>query len=143
MTMDNHLNYLVKEYYLKKKSGLGFREIRRELEIKNYSPEDINHIIKCIDDFLIYEEIYKLKKIRSNEIKYIGYTLTFIGVTITLLTLFGIIYLKDSYIFAYGPMVGGILMVLAAKKISLKYDDQPGYRFFAWRRNLNRFNRNM
>lgn len=143
MTTDNHLKYLIIEYYMKKKNGLGFSDMRRELQIKNYTPEDIDFIIKFIDDLLIYEEITQLKKIRNNEIKYTGYILIILGIILIIITLLGSINLGGSFILSIIPFAGGVLMLIFSKRMEFKYYDPPGYRFSAWRRKLNRFNRNI
>jgi len=116
--MGNNLDGLIQEYYQKKKSGWGFFEIRKELEGKNYPPETISAIIKSIDNAIIQEEIYNLNRSRKNEIKNVGIVLIVVGLGITLLTFLNVIRMNGRFVLAFGPLVGGFMMVSVSKRFT-------------------------
>lgn len=109
--MRHSLNSVIEEYTLKKKKGMAFSDIRKELLEKNIDKDDVSYIVRCIDDHMLNEELAGSGRRRINEMKLIGFFLLTGGLSVTLLTYTGIIDLKGNFIFMYGPVVGGILLI--------------------------------
>ena len=103
-------------YFEKKKSGMDFTAIRKELEQKNYSEDAIKAIIREIDTLILNHETGRSKIKVINELRIIGYLLVIGGLAVTLGTYFGLFRIKDYYIFAYGPIVSGAVMILRSRK---------------------------
>lgn len=115
--MEDNINNLIDYYTKKKREGLDFSEIRKELILKNYDPDTIKIIINGIDNQILNEELNKVNKSRFNELKVSGLILMIGGGVITLGTYFGIINIGGYYIIAYGPIIAGYFMILASRRI--------------------------
>lgn len=115
--MQYSLNSVIEEYTLKKKKGMEFSKIRKELLEKNIDEDDVSYIIRCIDDNILNEELAGSGRRRMNEMKLIGFFLLTGGLCITLLTYTGIIDLKGHFILMYGPVIGGFLLIRASGNV--------------------------
>ena len=128
--MEDNIKNLIDYYTDKKRQGLDFSEIRKELTLKNHDPETIKTIIKGIDNQILNEELNRSKKIRSNEIKIIGLILFIGGTIVTFATFLGIINMRGYFILAYGPILAGFLMIVASRNMksgSRKISKKKGY----------------
>lgn len=115
--MDDTNKSIVEHYLKKKKEGLGFSEIRKELTEKNLDADTISEIIKEIDNKLLKHETGKAFKLRSTELKGVGLFVMIGGGLVTFATYFNLIDLKGYYIAAWGPLIGGYLMILASRRM--------------------------
>ncbi len=104
-------------YTEKKLKGFDLSEIRKELTLRNINPETIKYIMNEIDNRVLREELNRSGNIRSREVKIIVLALVIGGVTITLATLFGIIYLNGYYILSYGPALAGAFIIMASRRM--------------------------
>ena len=116
--MENNINNLIAYYANKKREGLDYSEIRKELKLKNLDDDTISTIIKAVDNHILSEELTNANKIKGAEIRVIGYILLIGGAIATFGTLLGIIELRGYLIVAYGPMIAGFFMILTSKRIS-------------------------
>lgn len=110
--MTEDLSKIIDYYVEKKKDGLDFSEIRKELQARNLDSDKIKFIMNEIDKQVLLAAQGKSIKISLNETKIIGLILMFGGGFITITTFFGFIDLGGSYLVAYGPVIGGYLLYL-------------------------------
>jgi len=114
MTEKNEL--IIDEYVEKRKNGLDFSEIRKELKNLNLTSEEIRIIVREIDNQVINDELYKSKNTLVNEMKYIGLFLMLGGGFVTVASYFGLIDTNGYYVISYGPIIGGYLIYLKSKR---------------------------
>ena len=114
--METNINGLIEFYTNQKREGMDFTEIRKELANKNYDEETIKYIIRKIDNQILHEEQHKSTSVKAKEIYAIGLLLMLGGGFITIATYFGIINIEGLYIIAYGPIIGGYLMILTSRR---------------------------
>jgi len=110
--MKADLDELIKYYLAEKRNGKDFTEIRKELEEKKIKEDTIKLIVRSIDNKIIKEETSKVANLKAKEVIVIGIVLTLIGIFITMGTYSGVIQMGDSFLFAYGPVFGGIAILL-------------------------------
>jgi len=91
---------------------MGFSEIRKALESKNIEEAQIKAIIRTIDNKVLGEATEKSKNLKAKEIIYLGLFITVVGIFITIATYTGMINMGDSFLLAYGPILGGIAILL-------------------------------
>lgn len=100
-----------KEYYTKKIEGQSFSEIRKELEVKGLTKEQIKAVIRSIDNRVISGELSKSNKSAGRQLIYMGLVLTTLGLFITIGTYSGFINMGDSFMLSYGPIFGGVGLI--------------------------------
>lgn len=87
--MEEHRDKMIEIYSEKRKQGMDFTEIRKELQIQNLSAGDISYIIRKIDD----NELYALNRKRLNNgtisIKSVKWLTTVLLLAPALLIIFG------------------------------------------------------
>ncbi len=110
--MKTDIDELIKYYLAEKRNGKEFTEIRKELEEKKVEEKIIKLIIRSIDNNILKEETSKVANLKAREVIVIGIVLTLIGIFITMGTYSGVIQMGDSFLFAYGPVFGGIAILL-------------------------------
>lgn len=100
------------DYYIQKidENGEEFTilEIRRELEKNNVDEEEIRIIVRLVDNELQRRLIDKSTGDRSKEMIWFGGILTAIGLIFTIGSYTGIIKMGNSFLLAYGPILGGL-----------------------------------
>ncbi len=89
------------------RKGTSFDEIRRLLVEQNYSPDEVNSIMKMADHMYISQDFHKIDRSRAQEYFYVGITLFILGVAITLISYFDLIDMGNYFILAFGPILGG------------------------------------
>jgi hypothetical protein len=104
------------EYFLKKLSEKDFdlSDVRKSLEKEKYPEEEIRSLIKVLDNELQRRAFDKV--IQSNRINlmWLGLVLIGIGLVVTAGTFTGLIPSGNSFILAYGPILGGISISVSA-----------------------------
>lgn len=110
------LDSLSEYYFDKKMKGMDFSEIRRELKAKGLDDADIKIVVRDIDNKLLSSIRQKQNKSSVNATRMIGICLVFGGVILTVGTYAGWIKMGDYFIFAYGPILGGLAMISASKR---------------------------
>lgn len=104
-------------YVRSKQAGMSFSAIRKELEAKGYADDEITAMIKEIDDRVIDFALTRTSGSKARELRIIGMLVMLEGGIVTIATYFGFIELTGYYILAWGPIVGGYLMILASRRI--------------------------
>jgi hypothetical protein len=108
-------NELVDYYLEKKKSGMDFSEIRKELKAKDLDDSQIKTIINEIDaKALEYAQISG--KMKPKDLRLIGYALMLIGGGLTFAVYFKILVLGKFLFAAYGPVIIGYILVVMARR---------------------------
>ena len=93
-------------------------DIRKQLQSKNIPEHEIKEIIRVIDNYVMNQALAKATTTKIKEIYWVGVALTSIGVTITFGSLLGILSTGNSFIIAYGPLLGGLSTIIYCKTIS-------------------------
>lgn len=106
---------LVDYYFEKKKSGMDFSEIRKELKEKGIQEAQIKNVIKQID-VKILEHAQTSGKMKPRDLRLIGYALMLIGGGLTFAVYFKMIVLGKFLFAAYGPVIIGYILVVMARR---------------------------
>lgn len=101
-------NELIDYYFRQKQDGMGFGEIRRQLESTGLKPETIKTLIQLIDNKVLLTELQKAAARKARERIAVGLILTVAGLGLTLASLTGFFGMKNNVILAYGPIAGGL-----------------------------------
>ena len=108
------------DFYLEKISDKNFEisEVRNDLERNNFDEEEIKIIVRIVDNALQRSLLEETSSRKSKNLVYVGAVITLIGLFITVGTYTGLIRMGNSFLIAYGPLLGGfsILLVGLAKK---------------------------
>ncbi len=115
--MKDEINELVAHYYEKKKQGIDFSEIRKEMENQKIDPEKIAQVIRRVDDKLLKEFDKPVITKDYSKLRYAGYILMFIGGALTLANYVRWINLSGKYYWAFIPIIGGYLLVVLERQI--------------------------
>ena len=106
------IDTLIEHFYNEKKNGMEFTQIRKLLETKNIEENIIKLIIRDIDNKILAEEKTISHNKKAKEFIYIGSALCAIGLIITIGTYTHMFNMGDSFLLAYGPIFGGVGMIL-------------------------------
>jgi len=111
---------LVEFYHGKKIDGMDFSQIRKELNDKGIDETTIKNVVREIDNKILAGDVKKAGKLKARELRLIGWTLMIIGGVATLGTYFQWFDVKGYHIVAYGPVIAGYLLIVAARKAQRK-----------------------
>lgn len=101
------------EYCLEEaRNGKDFGTLREELKELKLQPNEINQIIKHVDDQLLNQAFSGAQKSHRREYYRVGWFLFLAGGLATLLTYTGVIDMGSSYIIAYGPVIAGLGLII-------------------------------
>lgn len=102
------------DHYTKESEKPGFEidQIRKELEPKGVAEEDISAIVRLVDSHMQRQDVGKSTRNKSKELIGIGALLTLSGLGITMGTYTGIIAMGNSFMLMYGPIIGGISLMV-------------------------------
>ena len=102
------------KYYLERSENKDFQinQIRKELEPKGVSDEEIRIIVRIVDNAVQRRELNQSSNLKANEIAIAGGVLTLIGAGITVATYTGIIDMGNSFLIVYGPFFGGLSLLI-------------------------------
>jgi len=106
---------LVDYYFEKKKSGMDFSEIRKELKAKDIKEAQIKSIIREIDEKTL-EHAKNAGKFKPRDLRLIGYALMLIGGGLTFAVYFKMLDLGKYLFVAYGPVIIGYILVVMARR---------------------------
>jgi len=106
---------LVDYYFEKKKSGMDFSEIRKELKTKDIKDDQIKAIIEEIDEKVL-EYAKSSGKLKPRDLRLIGYALMLIGGSLTFAVYFKMLDLGNYLFVAYGPVIIGYILVVMARR---------------------------
>ena len=90
-------------------------EIRKYLENKSVDKEEIAVIMRMVGNELERGAIKKVRNSYGKEVKLVGLFLFLTGMLLTAGTYFGIITTGNTIIIAYGPVVGGLIMMVSGQ----------------------------
>jgi len=102
-------------YFEKKKSGMDFSEIRKELKAKDLNINDINKIIREIDAKAL-AHAQTAGKMKPKDLRLIGYALMLIGGALTFAVYFKVLVMGKFLFAAYGPVIIGYILVVMARR---------------------------
>ncbi|WP_372645466.1 hypothetical protein [Ancylomarina sp.] len=111
----SQINELVDYYLEKKKSGMDFSEIRKELKTKDLTDKEIKKIIIEIDAKAL-EYAQTSGKMKPKDLRLIGYALMLIGGGLTFAVYFKLLVLGKFLFAAYGPVIIGYILVVMARR---------------------------
>jgi len=102
------------DHYIRasEKPGFEIDQIRKELKSKGVLEEDISSIVRLVDSHMQRQELSKSSRNKSKELIAIGGLITAVGLIVTVRTYSGIIKMGNSFILMYGPIIGGISLML-------------------------------
>ena len=114
--MSNNRGKIIDHYFEKIESGdMEFSQLRKTLEKEIVDTEEINIIVRFIDNQLQRSAQTKVNKSTGISIFLGGILMTSIGLFITLGTFFGLINIGNSFILSYGPILGGMTIAMAGR----------------------------
>lgn len=90
-------------------------DIHKQLQLQQIPDDEIKEIIRVIDNYIINQALVKATTTKIKEIHWVGIVLTIIGATITFGSLLGILPTGNSFIIAYGPLLGGLSTIIYSK----------------------------
>jgi len=105
------------DYYLQQDlNALSLSEIRAELREKQFSEEDIREIVAEIDKHKLSAIHNSSKADYQISRRRFGIVLIFIGLALTMSTIVFQLRGIGVYIFAYGPIISGVFLVMFPAK---------------------------
>lgn len=108
------------DHYILEAQNPGFEidTIIRELSEKNVDHEEIQIIVRVVDNEIQRNVLIKTANDKSKELILVGLVLAVIGGGITIGTYTGLINLGNTFLLAYGPFFAGVSIMLTglAKK---------------------------
>lgn len=137
--MEKSFDQLVEYYFEKKKQGMDFQTMRRELRDANVDEALLERVILRVDDLILNHDMQNANRSRSNELKIAGYIFAVGGLILTGGTMLGFIDLHGYYIVAFGPVVAGSAMIVTANRMKVRSrsrNNRPS--FFQSHHNLRR-----
>ncbi len=98
---------LYDRYLVLKQEGMSFGEIRSRLASEGVADEDIRVIVRLIDNQILRGEVTKSRNRKARELIGVGLVISVVGIFVTVGTYLGYINTGNSYLVAYGPVLGG------------------------------------
>jgi hypothetical protein len=114
--MEKDFKKLVDYYHTQKINGKDFSLIRKEMKDKGIDENTIKSVVREIDNKILSGEVKKPGKLKAREMRLIGWVLMIIGGVATLGSYFHWFDIKGYHILAYGPVIAGYLMIVAARR---------------------------
>ncbi len=111
----NQTKELVDYYFEKKKSGMDFSEIRKELKAKDLNDIEIKSIVREIDAKALVHA-HTSGKMKPKDLRLIGYALMLIGGGLTFAVYFKMLVLGKFLFAAYAPVIIGYILVVMARR---------------------------
>ncbi|WP_439474686.1 hypothetical protein [Algoriphagus formosus] len=88
--------------------------VRKVLEKENYPESEIREVIKELDNALQLRAFEKSNRSNADNLIIVGVVLTVFGLVVTVGTFTGLIPSGNSFLLAYGPILGGISISVSA-----------------------------
>jgi len=111
----NQIKQWVDFYFEKKKLGMDFSKIKKELKAKDLDEAQIKEIIREIDKKAL-EYAHTAGKMKPQDLRLIGYALMLIGGGLTFAVYFKMLVLGKFLFAAYGPVIIGYILVVMARR---------------------------
>lgn len=93
------------------RNGTSFNEIRRLLVEHNYTPDEVNSIMKMADHLSMSIDYVSSANKNRKEYLYFGVTLLSAGLTVAIFSYFKGVESLSFYIIALGPIIAGTALV--------------------------------
>ena len=106
----NALQNIIKEYLQKRRDGMDYSQIRKELHEKQYEDSDIKKIVQKIDDTIIEEEFEKTKSNTSKIMRVTGWIFIIFGTIFTLGNTVNLFHIQNNLV-TYGFLLIGLIMI--------------------------------
>lgn len=110
-----------KEFLPKKVAGMSYSEIRNELTQRGVDEEGVRIVIRSIDNKILSGEYSKTANSKKSAFFWIGLVVFLLGLFLTLGTYTGVINTGNSYIVAFGPLLGGLFLMSSGTIRSKKF----------------------
>ncbi len=111
MISENQLNIIKEEFLQKKRDGVDYTQIRKELRDKGVDDNDIKKIVQEIDDIIIKEELSKTTESTTKKMQIGGWLFTITGVVFTLGRYTDMAFFHKNYILSYGGLLIGFTLL--------------------------------
>lgn len=123
----NEFHDIIIEYLEKKRKGMDYTQIRKELRNKEITDNDIKKIIQEIDDKILEDEFEKTQTGSRNKMQIMGWLFTAIGVIFILGRHTNITFFYDNYLLSYGSLIVGLTLLfygyIKKRKSIIKKDE--------------------
>lgn len=109
---------IVSSYLERIQNGeIEFDQIRKDLELKNFSNESITKIIRKVDEELLLKVTANHKVAAAKALMIFGGTLTIFGFIFTISSFLGLFQTNTQQVIviAYGPFFSGLFILLALR----------------------------
>jgi len=102
------------DFYLQKITDRDFEiyQVRKDLESNNFNEEEIKVIVRLVDNELQRRALVDTNNKKASELIYLGAVITIVGLVITIGTYTGLIVMGNSFVILYGPILGGLSVLL-------------------------------
>ncbi len=111
MLSDDQLRDIINNYLEKKRAGMDYTQIRKELHDRKFSDPDVKKIIQEIDNTILQEEFEKPDKKTSEKMRFAGWLFIAIGLIFISGRFTNIFFFRDNYLFSYGSLLIGIILL--------------------------------
>lgn len=118
--MEPDFKKLVDLYFQKKAEGMDFSQIRKKLIDQNIPEAMIKDIIEEIDRRILGGGVKTKGRLKAKQLRWIGWILMLIGGFLTFANYFHFFDIKGYSLFAYGSVIVGYLLLIAARKAQKK-----------------------
>jgi hypothetical protein len=109
-------------YFDKIKIGeLEFSVVRKELTRIGIEESEINIVTKQIDNQIMRYDILKAEHNKGKNLFYGGLLLALVGFIISIITFFNLVNFGNVFIFAYGPLFGGLITAMKGKSMMNRF----------------------
>ncbi len=111
MLSDDQFHDIINSYLEKKREGMDYTQIRKELRNKKINDADIKKIIQEIDNIILQEEFEKPSKKTGEKMRFGGWLFTAIGIIFILGQYTKIPFFYENYLLSYGSLLVGITLL--------------------------------
>ena len=104
------------DHYLQQLDNPDFEitQIRSDLERNNFDEDEIRVIVRLVDNELQRRQLTSSRYKNAGELVWVGGILTALGAGYTIATYTGLINMGNSFLLVYGPILGGLSILVAA-----------------------------
>ena len=109
--MDQEKQELIEKLSLEKQGGKSYSTIRSELKDSGLSPEEINTLIRQVDERVLENVLQGSAADKSKQVYRAGLALAVAGLLVTILFNLGLILKNFPPLAVYSPFLAGILIM--------------------------------
>ncbi len=111
MLSGNKLQDTINKYLEKKREGVDYTQIRKELRERKFNDTDIKKIVQEIDNIILLDEFQKTDKKTGEKMRLGGWLLTAVGIIFILCRFSKIPFFQENYLLPYGSLLVGITLL--------------------------------